>query len=135
MILRVHFIFFLHPIYYPRTSLALLPSSSSDPGSHSGPCCPLPATVRDFSFIARRIQHFSSLVDWRRIVPTRAARRSQQLTLSFCIFANTVKPHHDGGNRTLGRTLVVFEGDHQTTGATGNGGVKMTHDVHEYIWK
>ena len=53
----------LHPIYYPRTSLALPPSSSSsnsDPGSHSGPLSPLPTTataVCAFIFIAR-IQHF-----------------------------------------------------------------------------
>ena len=29
----------------------------------------------------------------------------------FCVFANKVKSH-DGGNRTQGQTLVVFEGDH-----------------------
>ena len=35
--------FFLHPIYYPCTTLlALPPSSNLDPGSHSGPSSPLP---------------------------------------------------------------------------------------------
>ena len=32
---------FVRPIYYPRTTLALPPSSKSDPGSHSGPSSPL----------------------------------------------------------------------------------------------
>ena len=73
--------FFFHPLYYPRTTLALPPSSNSDPGSHSGPSSPLPTTVRAFIFIAGILEHFSSLVDWRRIVPTHAARRSQQLIL------------------------------------------------------
>ena len=50
--------FFPHPICYPRTTLALLPSSNSDPGSHSEPFSPLPTSVRAFIFIARRIQHF-----------------------------------------------------------------------------
>ena len=45
-------------MHYPRTTLALPPSSNSDPGSHSGPSFPLPTTVRAFIFIARRIQHF-----------------------------------------------------------------------------
>ena len=43
---------------YPRTILALPPSSNSDPGSHSGPSSPLPTTVHAFIFIARRSQHF-----------------------------------------------------------------------------
>ena len=33
-------------------------SSSSDPGSHSGPSSPLPTTVRALFFIAIAIQHF-----------------------------------------------------------------------------
>ena len=52
-------IFFLHHhIYYPRTTLALPPSSNSDPGSHSGPSSSIPTTVRDFVFVARTLQHF-----------------------------------------------------------------------------
>ena len=51
-------IFFLHPIYYPRTNLALPPSSNSDPGSHSRPSSSLPTSARAFIFIARRSQHF-----------------------------------------------------------------------------
>ena len=54
---EAHF-FFLHPVYFPRTTLALPPSSTSDPGSQSGPSSPLPTTVRAFVFIARRIQLF-----------------------------------------------------------------------------
>ena len=49
---------FLRPIYYPRTTLALPPTSSSNPVSHSGPSSPVPTTVRAFTFTARRIQHF-----------------------------------------------------------------------------
>ena len=55
--LKYVFVFF-HPIPYPRVTLALPPSSSSDPGSHSGPSSPLPTTVRAFIFIATKIQHF-----------------------------------------------------------------------------
>ena len=54
----VYFFLFFHAIYYPRTALALRPSSKSDPGSHSGPSSPLPTTVRAFVFIAKRLQHF-----------------------------------------------------------------------------
>ena len=60
--------FFSHPIYYPRTSLALPPSSNSDSGSHCGPSFRLPTTVRAFIFIARKNSSFSSLFDSRRIV-------------------------------------------------------------------
>ena len=51
-------IFFLHPIYHPRTILALPPSSNSDPGSHSGPSSSLPTSARAYIFTARRIEHF-----------------------------------------------------------------------------
>ena len=40
-------------IHYPRTTLALPPSSNSDPGSCSGPFSPLPTTVRVPSFLSR----------------------------------------------------------------------------------
>ena len=38
----VFFHFFLHPVYCSRTTLALPPSSNSDPGPYSGPSSPLP---------------------------------------------------------------------------------------------
>ena len=79
--------FFFHPIYYPRTTLALSPSSILDPGSHSGPPFPPPHYgTRLHSFIARKSRHFFCLVDSRRLVRTHAARRSQQLILfsHFC---------------------------------------------------
>ena len=47
-------VFFGHPIYYPRTTLVLPPSSDSDPRAHSSP---LPTTVGAFIVIARIIQH------------------------------------------------------------------------------
>ena len=46
-----HF-FFFHSIYYARTTLALPPKSTSDPGSHSGPSSSLPTSARAFMFIA-----------------------------------------------------------------------------------
>ena len=54
------YILFLHPIpvYYPRITLALPPSSNSGPGSHSGPSSPLPTTARALIFFARIIHHF-----------------------------------------------------------------------------
>ena len=55
-------LFFFHPIYCPRTTLMLPPSSNLDPESHSGPFSPLPTTVRAFIFIARGIQSF--LLPW-----------------------------------------------------------------------
>ena len=54
----IYIYYFLRPIYYPRTTRALPPSSNSDPWSDSGPSFPLPTTVRAFNFVARRIQHF-----------------------------------------------------------------------------
>ena len=51
-------IFFLHPIYYHRTTLALPPSNNSNPRSHSGPSSPLPTMVRAFILIAKICQHF-----------------------------------------------------------------------------
>ena len=59
---HVIFFFFSHPMYYPRTTLALPPSSSSDPGSHSGPSSSLPNTVRGLIFIAIIIQRFLPLL-------------------------------------------------------------------------
>ena len=49
---------FCSSIYYPRTTLALLPSNNSDPGSHSGPSSSLSTPVRAFNFIARRSRYF-----------------------------------------------------------------------------
>ena len=63
--------------FYPRTTLALPPSSNSDPGSHSGPSSPLPTMhgyVPSF-FIARRTRHFlPSATRVELIVRTHAAR-------------------------------------------------------------
>ena len=78
--------YFFHPSYYPRTTLALPPSSSSDPGSHSGPYSPFPSSLRftnAFIFYRENMSALSSLVDSRRIVLTHAARRSQQLLVLF----------------------------------------------------
>ena len=55
------YIIFLHPMHYPRTTLALPLSSSSDPGSHGGPSSPLPTTVRAFIFYREKISALSSL--------------------------------------------------------------------------
>ena len=44
--------FFLIPFFCPRITLALPPSSSSDPGSHSGPFFPLPTKVRAIKVFA-----------------------------------------------------------------------------------
>ena len=41
----------IHPIYYPRITLALPPSRSSDPGSHSGPSPPYSTTIHAFIFV------------------------------------------------------------------------------------
>ena len=57
------FFFVFHPIYYPRTALALPPSSNSDPGSHSGPSSLLPPAVRNFIFHREKCSFFSSLGD------------------------------------------------------------------------
>ena len=54
---------------------------------HSGPSSPLPTTVRAFIFSVIINSAFSSLVISRGIVPTHAARRSQQLILYFLLFA------------------------------------------------
>ena len=58
-----------------------------------------------FQFYRENNSALSSLVDSRRIVPTRAARRFQQL------ITIQVKFHH-GGMQTQGPTLLVFEGNH-----------------------
>ena len=115
---RVLSFLFFYPIYYPRTTLAHPPSSNSDPGSHSGPSSPLPTTVRAFVFMAKNNRAFSFLVDSRRIVPTHAARPSQQFIL-FLAFLQIYSKSHHGGNRTHGPRLVAFEGNRWTTGAIG----------------
>ena len=82
--------FFLHPAC-PRTTLALVPSSNSEPGSHSGPPPPPPHYGTCLYFNCVKNSAFSSLVDSRRIVPrTHAARRSQQLIL-LLFFGNKFK--------------------------------------------
>ena len=51
---------FAHPIYYlrPFSFTFSHPRRNLDPGSHSGPFSPLPTTVRTFTSISRRTQHF-----------------------------------------------------------------------------
>ena len=92
IIYHSNIVFFLHPIHYPCTTLALPPSSNSDAGSPSGPSSPLPTTVRAFIFIASRIQHFlPSSTRVELYLPTHAARRSQQLILPFCFSILQIK--------------------------------------------
>ena len=55
---QLKFFFFLHPIYYPRTPLELPPSSSSAPGSHSGPSPPPSYYGTCLHFLSRGAQHF-----------------------------------------------------------------------------
>lgn len=80
--------FFAHPIYCRRTfylSFFVL-SRNSDPGSLSRLFTPLPTTVRDFTFFAARLEHFSSFVDWNRIaLPLTICANDQQTTLLYCV--------------------------------------------------
>ena len=69
-IILFYFIFFFHSIYYPRTTLALLPSSTLDPGSHIGPFLPPPHYGTCLHFYREKNSAFSSLVDSRRIAGT-----------------------------------------------------------------
>ena len=82
--------YFLYPIiYHPRTTLALLTSKNSNPGSHSGPSSSLPTSVRAFIFIARRSQHFlPSSTRVELYVPTRLGALSS-LLLSIFAFLQT----------------------------------------------
>ena len=118
-----------HPIYYPRTTLALPPSRNSDPGSHSGPSS-LPTTARAFFFSSREELSifFPRRLAWNCAYPCCWALSA--VDPLFCIFANKVKSHH-GGNRTQGPTPGVFEGTHQTTGATGSAPVVAWDDVRQ----
>ena len=83
----------LHIIRFARNTLALPPSSNSDPESHSGPSSPLSTSVRAvvFLFIARRTQHFlPSSTRSRRNVPTHAAGRSEQSNLWYHVYKNEI---------------------------------------------
>ena len=99
----------------PKTIFALLfslpTSRNSGQGSYSRPFSPLPTTVRALHFYSEKTSALSSLVGSCRIAPTRAARRSQQL--SFLFSQINSKSHH-GGIRTPGATLLIaaFEGNH-----------------------
>ena len=89
-------LFFLHPIYYPRTTLSLPPSGrSSDPRSHSGPSSPLPTAVRAFIFIARRILHVLLPLSTRvqLHLPTLLGALSCQLILflHFCKYSQDLR--------------------------------------------
>ena len=80
------FPFFILPgMWFPRTTLALPPSSDLDPRPHSGPSSPPLRTVRAFFiFIPRKNPQF---LPSRRLasnfVPTHAAGWSQQLIFFF----------------------------------------------------
>ena len=101
--IRGAFSFFLpRSIYYPRTTLALSPSSNSDPGSHSGPSSPLPTTVRAFIYVARRIRHFlSSSTRVELYLPTLLGVLAVD---SFCAFLQIKSKSHDGGGNRTQRT-------------------------------
>ena len=101
-------LFFPCPICHPRaTTLALPPSSNSDPGSHSGPSFPLSPTVRA-SISSREELLISFLVDSRRIVPTHVSNLFHSAVDPFSIFAflQIMSKSHRGGNRTQGPTLA-----------------------------
>ena len=103
-----------------NTTFALPPSSNSDPGSDSGPSSPLPTTVRAFILIARRIPCFLPSSTRLELYLHTLLGALSSYPLLYCFFANKIKSYH-GGNRTQGPTIsiVVFEGNHYTTGATG----------------
>ena len=85
---------FSRPIYFPRTTLALPPSSNSDPGSHSGPSSLFPTAVRAFIFTAKRIPRF--LLSSTRVelcILTHAPSRSQQLILFLAFLQTQPKSH------------------------------------------
>ena len=71
--------------YYPICCLRMfsfsfsLPRRSSDSGSLSRFCSPVPTAEHAFIFIARRRQPFLPPCDSRRIVLTHAIQRSRQL--------------------------------------------------------
>ena len=71
LVFNVHLLllFFSHPIYYPRSTLALPPSSNSDPGPHSGPPPPTPPLHGTcLHFYHEKSSALSSFGDSRRIV-------------------------------------------------------------------
>ena len=121
-----HFLFFsffcLHPIYYPRTASrppSQLPVVAQIRGRIAGPppsplrYAPSILSRAEFSiFFPRRLASncisYSYTCRQNRVVPTHAARCSQQLIL-FIYFK--VKSHH-GGDRTQESTLAAFEGNH-----------------------
>ena len=101
----------LQHFFFPIPLIILAPLSRSLPvvtqirGHIAGP--PPPSPLRHVpSFLSREeFSIFFPRVDSRRIVPTYAARRSQQLNPFFFHSANKVKSHH-GGNRTQEQTNV-----------------------------
>ena len=103
---------FPYPICDPCTTLALPPSNSITQirGHKAGP--PAASPLRHMpKFCRENSSAFSSLIDSRRIVPTHAARRSQQFVDP--IFAFLQIKYHSSGNRTQGPTLVVLGNHYQ----------------------
>ena len=102
--------FFLYPVYYPRNSLALPPSSNSDLGSHSGCSSSLPTSARAFIFIARRTQHFlpsSTRVELYLLTLLGALSSYPLFFACLQIKSNLIMVGIELKNK---QTLVVFEG-------------------------
>ena len=99
-----HF-FFFHPIYYPRTTLALPPSSNSDPGSHSGPSSSLPTSA--CAFISRGE---SSIFFPRRLASNctypRCLALSAVIPFFFAFLQIRSNKSHRGGCRSQGQPNV-----------------------------
>ena len=114
------FFFSFHPIYYRRTTLAPLPVVTQIRGRIAGPLPPSPPRACLHFYHDILIQHLlpsSTRVELH--LRTHAARRSLSSSFFFLHFCKYSESHH-GGNRTQGLIMLkVFEGNHQTTGATG----------------
>ena len=95
----MHFTSLYFPIPFIVMHALLLPSQdyNSDPESCSGLPSPLSTTIFHLFFLARRTQHFLSLVNSRRFVSTHAARR----------LMNKANKAPNGGYLTEGPTLVL----------------------------
>ena len=80
------FIYFSHPIYYPRTTLVLPTSINSDPGSHSGLFLPLPHYgTRLLKFFREKNSSFASLVDSRRTIAESQPQERYSTTKAVCL--------------------------------------------------
>ena len=110
---------FFHPNNYPRTAVALLPVVKQIQGHIAG--ARPPSSLRYVpSFLSQ--EEFSIFFPRRLAanvcLPTLLGVLSAVDAFFACLQINSKSLQ--GGNRTQGPTLVVFEGNHWTTGATGN---------------